>query len=61
LLHVDICCEVLASQVLFKWSKEMEFTEHEIETAERVVHNFQVINSKSLYKPSFLVGEGSGK
>jgi hypothetical protein len=39
----------------------MEITEHEIETAERVVYNFQVMSSKSFYKPSFLVGEGSGK
>jgi len=43
------------------WSKEMEITKHEIETVERVGHNFQVISSKSFYKHSFLAGEGSGK
>jgi len=39
----------------------MEITEHETETVERVVHNFQVTSSKSFYKTSFLVGEESGK
>lgn len=43
MLHVDICCKVLARMVLFKESEVVKTPGGKIGTTGRVVHNLPVI------------------
>jgi hypothetical protein len=43
LLYIGICCEILASLLLFKLSKEIEITGCEIWIVRTVVHNIPAL------------------
>ena len=43
LLHVDVCCKSLTSQVPLKGPKELEITGHEMWTVRRLVHIFPAL------------------
>ena len=52
--HISVHWKMSASQLLFKGSKNLEITEHEIRTEERVVHNLQAaISTVTCHKSSW--------
>lgn len=56
MLHVVICCKLLASQLLLQGFKETELAGHEIGTAERVVYNLPAVNPAQIRSSVYSMG-----